>query len=213
MEYKKITPDRYEEVIQHLRDSFFCDEPLNSAAKLCERGEGNEDLEHHSLTTLDDGFSVMALDEDNHIAGVILNGVMQRGDIERAQEKLDICLDENFKKIFNLLYDENLAVNFFDRFDVEKVFDIRILSVDPHYRGMGIAKRLMRESEKIAIENGFKIMKADATGICSQKVCAQNGFEKISEVIYSEYVDNDRVPILNVEPPHDKLMIMFKMLS
>lgn len=65
------------------------------------------------------------------IAGVALNGILYgNSDIEHSREKLNDIQDENFKKIFKLLYEQNLKINLFKQFDVDKIFEIRILSVD-----------------------------------------------------------------------------------
>ena len=61
MEYTKIPSNRYDDVIEHLRQTFFADEPLNKAVELCRPGEGHGELEKHSLITLQDELSVMAV--------------------------------------------------------------------------------------------------------------------------------------------------------
>ncbi|GBP10311.1 Dopamine N-acetyltransferase [Eumeta japonica] len=193
MEFKPITEDRYEDVIRHLRDNF-ADEPLNKAAKLCSRGTGHHDLEHHSIKTLEDNMSIMAVDENN-------------------KRKLQINDDENFKKIFQLLYTLNLKENIFEHFHVEKAFDIRILSVDNLYRGQGIAKGLVKHSEEVAREYDFELMKADATGLFSQKILKSNGFEVLSEQYYDKYVDEFGRILLPVESPHIKLQLLYKLLK
>lgn len=58
-----IPEDFYDEVIQHLRNNFFADEPLNKSVKLCEQGQKHDDLEKHSLLTLQDNLSVMLVDK------------------------------------------------------------------------------------------------------------------------------------------------------
>ncbi|XP_037822792.1 dopamine N-acetyltransferase [Lucilia sericata] len=213
MEYKLITEDRYDDVIRHLRDNFFADEPLNKAAGLCRRGMGHRDLEHHSIETLEDNLSLMAVNENNEIAGVILNGILHPGDIESSQKKLELNDDEKFKKIFKLLYTLNLKENVFKHFQVDKAFDVRILSVDSAYRGQGIAKELVKHSEDIAKEYEFKLMKADATGIFSQKILKSSGFEVLLEQYYNKYVDEFGQPILKVEAPHIKLQLLYKLLN
>ncbi|XP_075155956.1 arylalkylamine N-acetyltransferase-like 7 [Haematobia irritans] len=213
MEYKLITEDRYDDVIRHLKENFFADEPLNKAAGLCQRGLGNRDLEHHSLETLEDNLSLMAVTDNNEIAGVILNGILRPGDIEASQKKLELNDDEKFKKIFRLLYTINLKEDMFQRFDVDKIFDVRILSVDGRFRGQGIAKHLASHSEDIAREYGFKLMKTDATGIFSQKIFKSHGFEVALEQYYNKYVDELSRPILNVESPHIKLQLLYKVLD
>lgn len=66
-EFDYISPipeDRYNEVIVHLRNNFFADEPLNKSVGLCLQGEPHAELETHSLNTLRDQLSVMAIDKN-----------------------------------------------------------------------------------------------------------------------------------------------------
>ncbi|XP_055923953.1 arylalkylamine N-acetyltransferase 1 [Eupeodes corollae] len=213
MEYTCIPEERFGEVIKHLRDTFFADEPLNKAAGLCQKGEGHHELEELSYATLKDGFSLMAVAQDGEIAGVVLNGVLQPGDMEIAQKKINLSDDENFKKIFNLIYSQNLKFDLFEKFQVDRLFDLRILSVDSKFRGQGIAKELVKRSVAQAECCGFKVLKADATGIFSQKIIRSCGFESLHEVHYAKYTDECGKPILPVEAPHIKLEILFKNLE
>ncbi|KAH8261748.1 hypothetical protein KR044_012774, partial [Drosophila immigrans] len=218
MEYKLISGDYYERVIEHLRGNFFADEPLNRAAGLCQQGGGNRELEHHSLATLQDQLSIMAVDErkdsDTHgqIAGVILNGVLRPGDTEQALDKLQFSCDSNYKKIFELLYRHSLQVDLFTRYNVNRIFDVRILSVDSRYRGQGIAKELVRRAEQVARESGYRLLKADATGIFSQKILRSHGFEAFSEQLYAKYKNDEGQIILPVEAPHIKLQLLTKQI-
>lgn len=67
------------------------------------------------------------------IAGVALNGILNIGDIEKAQRTLLDNTDKSFKTIFTLLYEANLKMDFFTKFNVDKMFEIRILSVDSRF--------------------------------------------------------------------------------
>jgi hypothetical protein len=64
IEFGLIDEERYDDVIEHLRNNFFADEPLNNAVSLCRPGEPHAELEEHSLTTLRDGLSQMAVNID-----------------------------------------------------------------------------------------------------------------------------------------------------
>lgn len=63
--YIDITSNMTDDVIQHLRENFFADEPLNKAVNLCERGESHEALEEMCIATMHDGHSVAAVEGDN----------------------------------------------------------------------------------------------------------------------------------------------------
>lgn len=128
MHFERVTEERFGEVIQHLKNAFFADEPLNKAVKLCSPGEGHIELERHSLSTLADNLSVMALDAEDRVVGVALNGILRPGDNDKAQECLKLSHDDRFVKIFSFLYKVNADT--FAHLNVDRVFEIRILSVD-----------------------------------------------------------------------------------
>ncbi|XP_037726858.1 dopamine N-acetyltransferase isoform X1 [Drosophila subpulchrella] len=214
MEYKMIGPEHCDQVIEHLRHNFFADEPLNKAAGLCQNGSSCAALEDHCAEAIQDRMSVMAVDVKDagacKIAGVVLNGILKPDDTAKALEKLDSSGDAYFRKIFEMLHKHNLKHNLFEHFDVESMFDVRILSVDSCYRGQGIANELVKRSVAVARKNGFRLMKADATGIFSQKIFRSNGFEVFSEQPYCKYTDENGKVILPVEAPHIKMQLLYK---
>lgn len=67
MKYIPIPEDRFPDVILHLRNTFFPDEPLNKSVDLCAIGEAHTDLEIHSWNTMEQGFSVLALSDDDEV--------------------------------------------------------------------------------------------------------------------------------------------------
>lgn len=140
------------------------------------------------------------------IIGVCLNGFLHPGDVIKAKENLDSCSDERFRKIFNLLYDQNLKIDLFEMLEVDKIFEYRILSVDKSYRGQGLAKKLIQKSEDVARKYHCKVVKGDATAIGSLKICLSLGLQPVTEINYSE-------TDINVEPPHEKLVILYKTLD
>ncbi|CRK99131.1 CLUMA_CG012150, isoform A [Clunio marinus] len=206
-EFFMIKPVHYDEVIEHLKNNFFYDEPLNRAVGLCSsKGEGHPELEKHSLATLSDGVSVAVQNSKGDIVGVCLNGFLHPGETLKAKEALNASQDEKFQRIFNLLYDQNLKFDLFEELNVDRIFEFRILSVDKNYRGQGLAKKLMQKSENIARKYHCKVVKGDATAAGSLAVCLSLGLKPIAEIHYKE-------TDMNVSPPHEKLVILYKVLD
>lgn len=57
-------------------------------------------------------------------------------------------------------------------------------------------------------------MKADATGLFSQKTMQSLGFSTLVEIRYDEYLDEDTgCQAFNVAPPHEALKIMYKWID
>lgn len=91
------------------------------------------------------------------IAGVALNGISRRGEVENSLKDLDSVDNVQYRLIFGLLLSANHDVDLFTKYNVDKIFELRILCVDPKFRGRGLAKELFMRSEIIAEEYGFKV--------------------------------------------------------
>lgn len=158
-------------------------------------------------------YSIFGLSFFKQIAGVVLNGILNYGDIENGVEQMYACDDEKFKKIFIFLLEQNVKHNLFKQFNLNAIFEIRILSVDGNYRGHGIGRNLMIKSEKLAIEKNFKLIKSDATSLFTQKLCTSLGYKTISEMRFDEYKNDNNEIIFNVEPPHVSTKIVIKEIN
>ncbi|XP_077300701.1 arylalkylamine N-acetyltransferase 1-like [Arctopsyche grandis] len=213
MEFRIITEEDHELAIQHLRSTFFIDEPLNKAVQLCPNGEGHQELEKQCVDTMRDGYSIIAI-ENGIVLGVSLNGVLHPGDTTKALAKLKLLNDHKFSKIFTMLYSITDDLELFKKYDVEKIFECRIMSVDSRARGKGLATDLFRRAIQLAKDNGFKIMKGDATGAYSQKMAEGLGFGTLIELNYKDYLDpGTGLPVFEVPTPHETLKIMTKRLT
>lgn len=91
------------------------------------------------------------------IAGVALNGIARPGDVEKALEEMETVDSVEYHRIFGLLHNVNKELDLFSKFGIDKIFELRILSVDSKYRGRGLAKELFLRSEVIAEEYGLKV--------------------------------------------------------
>ncbi|XP_025154425.1 dopamine N-acetyltransferase isoform X1 [Harpegnathos saltator] len=203
-----VTEEHFDDAIHHLKWNFFADEPLNNAVGLCSKGESQYELERHCLLTLKQGYSRMLLDKKGAIAGMALNGILKKGEREEAERRLAELDDKKFKTIFRLLYKVNEKVDLFTKYNVDELFECRILSVDENHRGKGLANILMADSVETAKNAGFKVFKADATGVYSQKVCLKHGFQVEAEIPYTELEESIRPA-----PPHEALKLMVKLLD
>ncbi|XP_046831006.1 arylalkylamine N-acetyltransferase 1-like isoform X2 [Vespa crabro] len=152
----EIPEDRFADAIDHLKWNFFADEPLNHAIGLCKKGESHFELERHCLLTLKQGYSRMLVTENGTIAGMALNGVLNEEERDEASRRLEEIDDKQFKKIFGQLYKVNKKVNLFWKYNVQELFECRILSVDENFRGKGLANVLMSDSLEVARKAGFK---------------------------------------------------------
>ncbi|XP_014290918.1 arylalkylamine N-acetyltransferase 1 [Halyomorpha halys] len=147
------------------------------------------------------------------LVGVILNGILHEGDLEEALVKLEESEDDKFKTIFEHLYKINIDLDLFNKFQVDRIFEARILSVDKAYRSLGLAYKLMAKCDEVAAEKGFKVIKEDSTGLFSQKILAKLGHETLLEIKYEDIKDENDEIIFKTPSPHTSLKIMYKMVG
>uniref|UniRef100_A0A1A9VWQ7 aralkylamine N-acetyltransferase n=1 Tax=Glossina austeni TaxID=7395 RepID=A0A1A9VWQ7_GLOAU len=214
LEYRDISREYYPAVLKHLTHNFFVNEPLMlTMAPTLKCSEFMAYADKDTLDMLGENFSVMAVNGNNEIAGVAINHKVSSGDFQDARDQLHTINDENYRKLLKLLYDYTLEANIFECFQIDEYFELHMLSVDGKFRGEGIGKHLINDSENMAKKHGFKLMKSDATGAFSQKLFKSAGFEVVHEVLYNEYVDSNNKPIFPVAPPHTKLQLVCKCLD
>lgn len=91
----------------------------------------------------------MAISPTGKILGVCINGIMRREDpSDDTNDNSKDCPNQKFKKILDLLTTVGKESDVFKQFpEIDKVIDIRIISVDDSCRGQGIAKALLDKTK------------------------------------------------------------------
>ncbi|XP_050476184.1 arylalkylamine N-acetyltransferase 1-like isoform X1 [Bombus huntii] len=215
MDYQiqSVTKDDKLRVLNFLKRYFFRDEPLNQSIQLL---AGREDftcteLEQYSLTSLENDLNLMAVLSDGTLVGVVLNGKMDPP-CDEEPHYISKCRNPKFKKILQLLHHVDQKVNCEENFHGLDVLEIKIISVDCEWRGRGVAKALLERTLEIGKERGFQMARADCSSSFSGKLCARMGFERVYELNYADYLDEDGNPIFSPESPHTEIVSYIKRL-
>lgn len=209
-----ITKDDKLRILKFLRRFFFRDEPLNYAIQLIPESEDSTCLEleeYCSMSSLENNLSLMAVSTSGAIVGVILNGKMDPPS-DQEPEYITMCENPKFKKILRLLYRVDKDVNRDGKFQGQNILEVRIISVDTNWRGKGIAKTLVEKTIELAKEKDFNIVRVDCSSFFSGKLCARLNFERIYELKYADYVDEDGNPIFSPAYPHTSVTTYVKKL-
>ncbi|KAE8745157.1 hypothetical protein FOCC_FOCC008223 [Frankliniella occidentalis] len=204
-------------VTAFLRKFFYHDEPLNVAIGM-QPGQSSPALEDFSLSTLHEGISVGAIASDGTLVGVCVNGTLSREEDEEGRrewlkEADDVPEDvttlkrpeEQFNQVRRLLMRTSAQGNVFAQVpaDVDKIFDIFILSVDGSWRGKGIAKKLLDQSREIAQSEQHRLMRVICTSYVSALIVSRLGYRCIDRLDYNDVVDRKGQRIFPTPPPHD----------
>ncbi|XP_022193040.1 dopamine N-acetyltransferase isoform X2 [Nilaparvata lugens] len=200
----KISNKDGERVLQFLRKFFFMDEPLNIAVGLLdEPGSTCSELEQYCIDSIPDGVSFMAVNSRGEVIGICLNGVDVRGKSEDEDSKNFECTNPRFGKILGLLQDVGKQSDVFGQFpDVDRMLEVRIISVDDAYRGQGIAKALIEKTRLEGEKMGIPLMRVDCTSAFSAKAVARLGFHCVYTLQYADYLDKQGQRVFDPPSPH-----------
>jgi len=91
----------------------------------------------------------MAVSQTGDIMGVILNNIMHRDDVEGEEDDDETC-NENlkFKDIVTLLDKLKREANVFAQYpSVDRIMEIKIITVNEAYRGRGVCKALVDKTK------------------------------------------------------------------
>ncbi|CAH2090490.1 unnamed protein product [Euphydryas editha] len=146
---RKLTPKDKEGAIDFLRRFFFLDEPLNQTINLLETPESRcYELEDYASSSLADGVSVAAVDENGDFVGIVINGLAKRDEVDYTDKSAN-CPDPKFRVILKFLSDLDRQARIWDKLPLSchTVLEVRIASTHSDWRGRGLMRALCEESE------------------------------------------------------------------
>lgn len=153
----RIPNDKLNDVVAHQRQSFFCNDPLHKALGICQDEAALNGEAEYAKKTIEEGMSVMALNEDGKVVAAHLNGMMCPGSIERELEALGEPKTA-FEKLLYVKYKANLKVNLFEKFGVVAIYEMKMASVDEQFQCPNIGFEALKMDEQIARDAGYKVL-------------------------------------------------------
>lgn len=109
---------------------------------------GCPELEAYCRSSVPSGLSLLALDDDDTLVGVILNEVIEREAVP-APEEAEVRADSTkFDKILAVNHAAERAMDIFAAYPAEpRALDVKILATDPSRTKQGIAAALMERTK------------------------------------------------------------------
>ncbi|XP_075976709.1 arylalkylamine N-acetyltransferase 1-like isoform X2 [Anticarsia gemmatalis] len=203
---RTISPDEKDRVIKFLRRFFFRDEPMNLAVNLLETADSRcAELEEYAASTLEDGVSVAAVDENEDYVGVIINGIARREEADYTDKSED-CPNPKFRRILKVLGHLDREAKIWEKLpSCDTVLEIRIASTHSAWRGRGLMRVLCEESERLAHSIGASALRMDTTSAFSAAAAERLNYKRIYTVLYA---DLPYAP--QPDPPHTEARVYIK---
>ncbi|XP_050293942.1 uncharacterized protein LOC126734382 isoform X2 [Anthonomus grandis grandis] len=168
----------------------------------------NSVLDELALRSLAEGYTLVAKCKYNgNIVGACINQSLSEWDPE-MQEKLACSVkhDETRKLIMFQAY-VSRAPDLFRCLGVKKIYEMAYLFVNRSHRKKGLAFRLLEESKSLGADAGFPVIRCDATNVNTAKICEKLGMQKVADIPYCTYLDQNLQPIFQPPWPHQSTQI------
>ncbi|KAJ8720323.1 hypothetical protein PYW07_012366 [Mythimna separata] len=204
---RTITAKDKERTLDFLRRFFFRDEPLNLAVNLLETPTSRcIELEEYASSSIDEGVSLAAVDDNGEFVGIVLNAIVHRDDVDDS-DKVEQCPHHKFRRILRLLTHLSKEAKIWEKVPASEnaMMDLRIASTHPDWRGRRIMKVLAEESERIAKAHGACAIRMDATSAFSARAAERLGYSKVYSVPYADILDGPQP-----QPPHFEASVYLK---
>jgi len=216
-ELKVITPDLVDRAYEFMWENFFPDEPFCRSVGV-RRGFM---VDAYFKDVLKNGHSNAALTADGVLVGV------RGGEVISASDKFGKFMGTGLiKKAFDacMSIDDPKALDAAEKFldynvyklmettGAKKVYKGLCVCTAKEARGKGLGTKLIEESIAIATAAGCEYMYLMAASNNSIKIFDKLGFETLSELVYSEFVDAQGKPKLKDTREHVKAQVRLKKL-
>lgn len=215
IEYRLLPISRLEEVNDLLLANFFKQEPLGNRLGAQPDNDVRPWLSRVTEPLINQNMSCMAV-EDDRVVGVALNRIVYREpekNIDSFAEAIETNNEIFMRKILDFMDVLYEGVDFLSQFGEERMFVYNMIAVKGAFSGRGIATEMIRFSERLALEAGFRVLTSETTGIMSAKVFAKLGYERVKELEYNQYEAKSGGKIFANLDPHKSCVVWLKIID
>ncbi|XP_062534852.1 uncharacterized protein LOC134204037 [Armigeres subalbatus] len=177
-----LPEDRFDDAIRHMCDHFARDELMNQAKGLSRDLVAMSDVVALWRAMLPDRLSLVCFREgSDEIVAVNILDVASKSD--QDDRRFDSAI---FQAIYDTIEYVSKRANIFERYGVDRYLNAMGLSVNPEYRGRGIATEMLRARIALCRTVGLKLSSSCFTGPISQTAAVRAGFQEDFAITYGE---------------------------
>ena len=221
-EIKVITPELVEAAYDFMWENFFPDEPVLRSLEFKRGALATAKIK----PILANGKSIVAVNSDGDIRGV------RAGEVINCDDRLARFLETSWfmKNVYYAYFSMSNAMNnpttfikwkddlgynvynFMDKTRAKSVYKGLCVCTDKKTRNAGLGTKLIEKSTEMAKKAGCEYVYVLATGNYSNKIFDKLGFSVESELVYSEFVDEQGELLLRDTREHTKSQVRVKKL-
>lgn len=202
----------YDDVLHFLRKHYYPEEPLTIGNE--PKHQCTED-ENFSLSLIEEGVSIVALDQNKKIVGCLMAGSIGEDEAEKLLEESKEMESKSKKwsEILRLLTYLEERSDVCKRYKVNKALYIHAMGVDKQMRGKSIGKNIMKKCFEEAKSLGYPLVSLDCTSVYSIQIAEKLQMDCVGTLAYADYKDcNGDKQLFNPPSPHTHIKTFAKLL-
>ncbi|XP_043269186.1 arylalkylamine N-acetyltransferase 1-like [Venturia canescens] len=200
-------PNDFRRVMELMCQAYFKKEPSLVNIGLASEEQPPPILLNLMYQQLREGMTIIAEDRENCIVGAAINAGSCPWEPENLIEYAERCERGSVRDILKFYAYVTQAPQLWNKYCVLKIFDCASVAVDSKYLGMGIAKRLVKESWYLARDCGYQAFRIDCTSLYTAKIAEGFGWECVFAVSYRRYIDSGGLVFKCIEEPHTEVRV------
>ncbi|XP_046477028.1 uncharacterized protein [Neodiprion pinetum] len=209
---QEVPESMEEELVDFMTKYFTAEETITVSQKLLSDPIAMKEIRTLWKETLRQGVSLVAIrenfesDKKSEIVGVNVLFVCTNEDEDKLTSAIEVRT-RKMKTVMGTQFRLAAEVDMAKMYGVDRYLGAFGLSVNPSYRGQGVADALLQARTDIGQAYQIPATETIFTGTASQIVAARNGFEVLVERKYTEILDDEgNVAFPGVEPKFMKVM-------
>lgn len=166
-----------------------------------------------TLKALGDGTSLVAVDDvKNIIVGACITGVVDGTSKQALLNEANRTTNRKWAQYLQLYARLDSEANFYQRFNVQKLFHVGGLTVNVDYRGRSIATKLVQKSIEIAAGLGFEICTIYCSSFYTEQIALNLKMDFVSELAMDDIKDEKNELLIHSYSPHTHIKTYAKRL-
>ncbi|XP_060868424.1 arylalkylamine N-acetyltransferase 1-like [Metopolophium dirhodum] len=190
-------------VLSFIEKYFIRDEPLKASVALIKEKESIVKFKDFCCNIFNNGDNIL------YVMGVTLNTIMSKDDLIVQYGDENFISNLKFDDIEVFLYKIRRDIDLYEKYpNVDRIMELKIISVNEKYRGQGVCKALINKLKELALKLEYKMMYAECSSCFTAKAMERAGFQCIYSLSYSDYVNKQGKQVFNMaQPPHECIKV------
>ncbi|CAI6343515.1 unnamed protein product [Macrosiphum euphorbiae] len=199
-----ITDNDKQIVMNSVKQYFFRDEPLCASLGLMEEKESVIQLENFCADILQSGVSFMAVSaETGEMMGASLNTTLCRDNEIKNTSDENNDKSSKYNDIMVFLDKSERDIDVFGQYpNIDRIMELKIITVNEAYRGQGVCKALIDKSKELALELGCQMIYVECSSHFTAKAVERFEFQCIYSLSYTDYVNKQGDVVFKTQSPH-----------